>query len=411
MSIWSLRLVRIWIFGFTLGLSFVFISPVVAQVEQTELRSTAEYSYGQSMRFNLDARNVGDVNKITLYFRLGTSPDSYAVKVPFAPGNEIEASYALDLTQTRLPPFGAITYWWELERADNSTLGAPAQVMNYVDDQFSWRQIRVIDELGGGSVRIHWTGEDESLGEQARTIALEMLPAIGRLLPLDYILPFDIYIYPSSADLSAALRLAGREYEVGQSYPDLGVVLVTVVNPRTADTELRQELSRGLVDLMLYQAVGQFASRVPAWLTTGLSRVVEGQADPLLINSLNAAVANGTTLPLPEFCVISTIDSDLAIAQSEALVAYIVEGYGEKSLRDLIIFFADGADCPSAFQTILSTSPEQMEPAYLLSIKQSSDQPSSMTILLWIGLIGAGFGLAALLVLRPGQQRSRRTKP
>jgi hypothetical protein len=411
MSNWSLRLVRFWAFGFTLGLSLVFISAVVAQVEQTELRSTAEYSYGQLMRFNLDARNVGDVDTVTLYFRLGTSSDSYAVEVPFAPGNEIEASYALDLTQTRLPPFGAITYWWELDRADDTPLRAPAQVLNYVDDQFNWRQIRVIDELGGGSVRIHWTGEDESLGDQARSIALEMLPDLGRLLPLDYILPFDIYIYPSTADLSAALRLAGREYEVGQSYPDLGVVLVTVVNPRTADIELRQELSHGLVDLMLYQAVGQFASRVPAWLTTGLSRVVEGQADPLLVNSLNAAVANGTTVPLPELCAISTIDSDLAVAQSEALVTFIVEAYGEKSMRDLILFFADGADCPSAFQTILNVSPEQMELAYLLSIKQSSDLASPMTIVLWIGLIGAGFGLAALLVLRPGQRRNRRTKP
>src|SRR5690606_3992751 len=142
-----------------------------------------------------------------------------------------------------------------------------------------WRQLVVTDEQGGGSVRIHWTGDEESLGDQARNITFEMLPKIGRMAPLEEIVPFDVYIYPSTADLGAALRLAGRDYSPGMTYPDLGVVLVTVVNPETAEAELRQGLSRGLVDLLLYQGLNQYAYNLPPWLSHGIAGVVRGRRD------------------------------------------------------------------------------------------------------------------------------------
>ena len=236
----------LWSFGWLPG------AGVAAAQEGGVVRSTADYVYGQTMRFHLSAADIGEVRSITLFFRLGASPDSFAVAIDVPSDPVIEVSYALDLTQTRLPPFSAITYWWELERVDD-TLIVPEQIISYTDDQFNWSQLVETDEAGGGSVRIHWTGEGTELGEEARDLVFEMLPRIGPLLPLEQVLPFDVYIYPSAADLGAALRLAGRDFQPGQTYPDLGVVLATVVNSRTAETELRHELSRGLVDLLLFR--------------------------------------------------------------------------------------------------------------------------------------------------------------
>ncbi len=199
-------------------------APARAQDEGGVVRSTADYVYGQTMRFNLSATGIGQVRAITLYFRLGASADSFAVDIAVPDGPQIDVSYALDLTQTRLPPFTAVTYWWDVVRAED-TLIVPEQVISYTDDQFNWSQLVETDEEGGGSVRIHWTGEGTRLGEQARDLVFEMLLRLGPLLPVERVLPFDVYIYPSMADLGAALRLAGREPMLSWAISRIGVAV------------------------------------------------------------------------------------------------------------------------------------------------------------------------------------------
>ena len=384
----------LWSFGWLPG------AGVAAAQEGGVVRSTADYVYGQTMRFHLSAADIGEVRSITLFFRLGASPDSFAVAIDVPSDPVIEVSYALDLTQTRLPPFSAITYWWELERVDD-TLIVPEQIISYTDDQFNWSQLVETDEAGGGSVRIHWTGEGTELGEEARDLVFEMLPRIGPLLPLEQVLPFDVYIYPSTADLGAALRLAGRDFQPGQTYPDLGVVLATVVNLRTAEAELRHELSRALVDLLLFQGLGQFAYNLPPWLNRGLAGAVRGAGDAPRDDALRAAVSSATTLPVAELCAGRPIDSDLAAAQSEALLSFIATTYGDAAVRQLVAAFAEGADCPTALQSALQLSPEQLEAAWLRSLRSGERGRSAAELAVWIGLALAGFGLAGLLLIRP----------
>ena len=284
-------------------LSSLLAGSALAQDEQIQIQSRADYIYGQSMNFHLLAANLGEVETATLFIRLGTSPDSFAVEVPVEVGDRVEISYELDLTQTRLPPFGSITYWWDLDRVGDSTIRVPEQVISYVDDQFSWRQLVTTDEQGGGSIRIHWTGDSESLGGMARDLTFEMLPEIGHLVPITQILPFDIYIYPSSSDLSSALRLAGRDYQPGETYPDLGVLLLTVVNTETAESELRSGLSVGLTDLLLYQSINQSAYNVPLWLRYGIAGVARGRRDAVAEDLLISAIVADSTIPISELCL------------------------------------------------------------------------------------------------------------
>lgn len=380
-------------------------APAAAQDEPGMVLSTADYVYGQTMRFRLAAADVGQIESATLFFRIGVSPDAYAVDVPIgdatvAAGAPLEVSYALDLTQTRLPPFSRVTYWWRIERAGDDPLLVPEQVVSYVDDQFTWNQLVETDEAGGGSVRIHWTGEGEALGRQAADLVFEMLPRLSRLVPLDHILPFDVYLYPSTADLGAALRLAGREYRPGQTYPDLGVILTTVVNLETADAELRDGLSRGLADLLLYQAVGQAARALPPWLGRGLAGMVRGRSDPVLDNVLRSAIVAETTLPLAELCA-GAADTDLAAAQSEALLRYVAATYGDAAVRDLIAAFAGGATCEAAVRAATPLTPAQLDAAWLRSLRGGEPGRNVAEMAVWGVLLMAGFGFAALLLLRP----------
>ncbi|HRN67342.1 MAG TPA: peptidase MA family metallohydrolase [Promineifilum sp.] len=397
----ALRTLSFYAFLFAALFSPLWISPVLAQDEQIRIQSRADYIYGQSMNFHLLAENLGEIETATLFIRLGTSPDSFAVDIPVEVGKRIELSYELDLTQTRLPPFGSITYWWDLDRVGDSTIRVPEQIISYVDDQFSWRQLVTTDEQGGGSVRIHWTGENESLGELARNLTFGMLPEIGRFAPITQILPFDVYIYPSSADLSSALRLAGRDYQPGETFPDLGVVLLSVVNPETAESELRSGLSIGLTDLLLYQAMNQSAYNVPAWLRYGIAGIVRGRSDAVAEDSLISAIVAGETLPISELCSGTAIEDSLMIAQSESVVRHIIATDDENAVRDLVVAFAQGKDCPTALRSVIQLTPEQLESSWLRANSGNQSSRTAAEIGVWLVLVLAGFGLAGLLLLRP----------
>jgi hypothetical protein len=391
-----------------LSLSVLLIS-VAAQDDQLQLRSSADYIYGQSMRFNLDGANVGDIESVTVFFRLGTSSESYSTEAPFESGETFNASYTLDLAQVRLPPFGSVTYWWEINRAVGEPVRVPEQIVSYVDDQFTWRRLSATDEEGGGSIRIHWTGDSETLGAQAQEIIFEMLPEIGRLIPLEQILPFDVYIYPSSADLGAALRLAGREYQPGQTFPDLGVLFAVVVNQETAESELRRELSRGLVDLTLFQALGQFVYNLPPWLGRGLAGAVRDMRDVALEDTLRSAINSNTLIPVADLCNGMPVENDLAVAQSEALFAFVVATYGETAARDLILAYAAGNDCMAAMRKAIHLTPQQLETGWLRATGSDQTDRLFAEIGVWLLLVLAGFGLAGLLLRRPRRRQSNRS--
>ena len=382
-------------------LSSLLAGSALAQDEQIQIQSRADYIYGQSMNFHLLAANLGEVETATLFIRLGTSPDSFAVEVPVEVGDRVEISYELDLTQTRLPPFGSITYWWDLDRVGDSTIRVPEQVISYVDDQFSWRQLVTTDEQGGGSIRIHWTGDSESMGGMARDLTFEMLPEIGRLMPITQILPFDIYIYPSSSDLSSALRLAGRDYQPGETYPDLGVLLLTVVNTETAESELRSGLSVGLTDLLLYQSINQSAYNVPLWLRYGIAGVARGRRDAVAEDLLISAIVADSTIPISELCADTVLEDNLAAAQSESIVRHIIATNDDDAIRDLVIAFAEGKDCATALRSAIQLTPEQLETSWLRANSGNQGSRAVAEIGVWLALVLAGFGLAGLLLWRP----------
>lgn len=389
--------------AFLLGTLFLlfFAGSAQAQDEQPQFQSRADYIYGQSMNFHLSAANLGEIETATLFFRLGTSPDSFAVDLPVEPDERIDISYELDLSQTRLPPFGSITYWWQLGLSDNSSIRVPEQVISYVDDQFSWRQLVTTDEQGGGSIRIHWTGDNELLGGLARDITFEMLSELGRFVPITQILPFDVYIYPSSSDLSSALRLAGREYLPGKTYPDLGVVLSTVVNPETAESELRSGLSVGLTDLLLHQSMNQISYNVPPWLRHGIAGMARGRSDVVAEDLLISAIVADSTIPVSELCTATTLEDDLAIAQSESLVRHIIATDDESAIRDLVTAYAEGQDCTTALRAAIQLTPEQLEASWLRANSGNQSSRAAAEIGVWLALVLAGFGLAGLLLLRP----------
>lgn len=354
-------------------------------------QSQAEYEFGQAFHFSLLVQGSSPISSVTLFFRTADMPVTTTVPIAIEPALEIRATHTVELTQFRPAPFTTVSYWWQVSDTAGNVLDIPLQTFAYEDDRFDWRQ------MARENIVVRWTYDDAALGQTALDIINNSLPAQTAVIPVELPDPLRIYIYPSAADLQSSLRLTGRDWVGGHANPELGVILVTAPNSRTAAVDLRRTIPHELTHLMLYQATGLAYSNLPAWFDEGLAAIMEDNPNPNEGVVLEEAVSAGTTIPFTQLCAAFPSDGRqalLAYAQSASLMRYIQSEYGNGRITQMVQAFADGADCDSVTTRVLGVSLAQLNENWLLSL---DPQPSLTRIwqssVIWLLLLAAGFGL------------------
>ncbi len=384
----------------------VLAAPVGGQSEEVSATSFADYAFGQMIRFYLTADSQSQIQAATLFFRAPEFPNTFVQELLVQPGNQVALSFEQDLNQVQLAPFTTVTFWWVLQTAESQDLIIPEQTIVYEDDRFQWRNV------AQNNVTVHWTGNDNSLGQIALDVVAESWPRLLALVPTEVSVPLNIYIYPSSADLRAALRLTGRDWVGAHAAPELGVLLVTAVNTRTAATDLRRTLPHEMMHFLLYHATGPGYGQLPVWLNEGLATLVEENPTPTYENLLETAVSDSTLLPFTDLCRAFPSEEDkalLAYAQSLSLVRYLQANYGNQTLRQLVAAYADGADCASGVNRTFPLSLEELTDDWLQAQQpQSSLTQFWRTNRLWLLLFTGSLLFTTLFILHP---INRKTTP
>lgn len=369
---------------------------------QTE--SSAEYSFGQALRISLVAKTTSPVQQVTLFLSAPELPNTLTADVDFPDGEEIDVTHVIDLTQLRLAPFTTVTYWWTVKDAEGNELETERQKIDYVDDQFAWREI----ERDG--VQVYWTGNEPAVGQGAMDAVANALPEIEAIMPSELPGPLRIYVYPTAADLRAGLRLTGRNWVGAHAHPELGVILVSAGNPVTAASDLARTIPHELAHLYLYQATGVGYELTPVWLDEGLASLLESEPNPVYATRLEEAMAAGETIPFEDLCYTFPAEDEavlLAYAQSAAMIRYIQSRYGNQALRQMILELADGADCQSVTERTLGISLATLNQNWL-----DQEAPQSLLQRVWrngragLAIVIAGFLLLGFLVGLPKGRES-----
>ncbi len=373
--------------------SFILTTTISAQ--GTSAQSSADYAFGQVINFHLNLDDPDAVEQVTLFFKAPELENTYvAIIEPVAD----ELTYPVDLNQVRLAPFTNVTYWWQIENKDGAAELTPEQTFVYVDDQFEWHTLTQND------IDVSWTGEDVALGQLGQDIVSETQPLLASLVPNAPSSGFDLYIYPSSADLRAALRLTGRDWVGAHAHPELGVLLVTAVNSRTAASDLRQSIPHEMVHFYLYQVLGVNYDNLPLWFNEGLASLVEPNPNPNYALVLETAVANQSTIPFAQLCQRFPQAEDqavLAYAQSLSLLEFIQDRYGNSGIQQLIAAYANGGDCDSGVEQALEISMLELEQGWLQS--QQVRSPMAQFFLengVWLVMLIGGFVIMGLVIFK-----------
>ena len=385
----AILLLAVWLFP---APSAVIAGPLTFQETPiTVQEASVTYTFGQQAVFSIQATSSTDITALYLYIRSAGDERVEVTPVPLEPGPSVQATFTRDLRLFPFPPFGTVNWWWEVRDAAGHQLTTPQATFRYEDNRLNW--------FGrtAGPVTVYSTVDDPQYMQAALDIAAVSLERIARSLNAPVPEKVDIYLYPSLADLQAALRMAGRAWMGGQARPELGVILVAVPYDGGYMAQMEQEIPHELTHLLVYRLAGPEGYRyIPAWLNEGLATANQTRPDPNLDSLLERARGEGRLIPIRDLCFPFSTDPAealLAYAESGSLVRYIRRQYGDSGIRALLQAYADGADCDGGVQKALHVSLDQLERAW------RADLSGVGKWMVWVADNGAGLALWGLSVL------------
>lgn len=356
--------------------------------------NSVTYTFGQQAVFSVQATAPADITALYLYIQSADRERVDVIPVPVDPGPSVQATLTRDLRLSPFPPFGTVRWWWEVRDAAGHQMTTPVSAFRYEDNRWNWFS------RTAGLITVYSPVDDPPYLQAALDIAATHLERIARSLNTPPPENVEVFLYPSLADLRAALRMAGRDWMSGQARPELGVILVAVPHDDEYIAQMEREIPHELTHLLVYRLTGPGGyPYVPAWLNEGLAMANEARPDPNLDALLERARDEGRLIPLRDLCPPFSSDPAealLAYAESGSLVRYIRQQYGDSGIRSLLRAYADGADCEAGVQRALHITLDQMERGW------RADLMGMGKWMVWVADNGPGlalWGLSLLLAL------------
>jgi hypothetical protein len=293
----------------------------------------AEFRFGESLAFRLDASAGAAIEDVVLHYIVGTDGPRNRRIPEFNPGERVAARHEEHVSRGQIPPTTQITWWWTLTDGDGRSIETAPQTRRYEDSRFEWRR------TPGEDVVVWWYGAPESFGADLESKARAALADLGQRIGTDADRPIHIVTYQSREDMLGALVDRGDVFESRLSTlgarvaPDILLLLAGSDNPEL-DEVLRHELSH----VVLHLHLGKDYLDVPAWLDEGLAMVSEGDLNDPEQGILDDAIRSDglqslrslTTFPGRAELV------PLAYSQSRDVVAWLLADQGSDDFRRLL---------------------------------------------------------------------------
>jgi hypothetical protein len=189
-------------------------------------------------------------------------------------------------------------------------------------------------------------------------------------------------------------QLGGPRWAAGVALPRHGLILLRAPRqlggPAQFETVLVHEM------MHLYLAAGLKGRHAPLWLEEGLAMQLSGEGGWGLAATMTRAVLGPGLLPLSELETSfppQAGNAALAYAQSYYLVGWLLDHYGEESLRRLVLSLSQGRPLTAALHRATGLS--------LVGIQERFDQDMNSRFS-WLSALTAGGALWALVALVAG---------
>ncbi len=322
-------------------LSSLLPARIQAQESINVISSRAEANFPDALKFSLDVTGAFPITKIYLRYRiLNDNPIKVFSEVwmNFKPGSIVSTSWEWQMKKTGgLPPWTDMSYWWVITDERGNKVETTPKDFIYFDTRYSWQTKQ------RGNILLFWARGDDNFAEQLVTSATDSLARLEREAGIKLEKRVRLFVYPSSADLRAAILYA-TEWTGGVAFTDFGVVAIGI-SPAELGFGTRA-LAHELSHLVTRQSSFSFYGDIPVWLNEGLAMWNEGSMRPEMVLELQRAVEQR------KFPTLRTLSSPfpgdvdealLAYAESQSVVTFLLEKYGPNKMVELLQVFKNGS--------------------------------------------------------------------
>lgn len=222
----------------------------------------------------------------------------------------------------------------------------------------------------------------------------------------------DIRICNTQADFQAAVHAPIQDWAVGCAFPRQRRVFIQhPTHLAHAKLQLAQVLRHEIVHVLFWQYTQQASAGIPLWFVEGIAIYLAKEWVPSRHETLLSRIFSNTILPLSsltrEFPAAQK-DADLAYAQSQDALRWLVEVKGSETLWALVEQLHAGHSFNTAFEDTVGWDVAMFDAHWRASLSERYQWMAlfSNTYLFWGGL----GGLALLGYLFCWQRRRKHLK-
>ena len=326
--------------AFILGVSGWF-TPVAAAGEIQITPYPVKYTFGGEITLHARLDTSVSVSEVRVFLHSKGETETYSGTAVL---QDNQVYYQHDLIANPLRAFSQVEYWFHITTQAGEPLVSEIFTFFYEDNRFAWQV------LSSDTFTVHWYAGEMEFAQHVLNAAEAGLVRASRMLILPTIQPLNIYVYATGLDMQSTMQLGSLHWLAGHADPDLGVAVVSLPAGPDQLSEVERQIPHEVMHLLLYQAVGPTYSSLPTWLKEGLASANESRPNPNYYVLLSEAVEQDVLIPMSMLCSSFPQDNTIyqAYAQSDSLVRYLYQVYGQTGLQNLLVSYSSGEGCETA---------------------------------------------------------------
>ena len=339
----------------------------------------ATLDFPNTISFHADITGPAKITSVVLEYgdQQETCGQVIAKAYPqFTPGTSVSVDWQWDMHQSGSMPPGAQIWWrWRVTDETGKETVTDQQTVTWLDSKHNWQT------LTDTNLRLHYYDIDQAKAQDLLDAAKTSLTRNLQQAGLKPDGSMDVYIFASYSDLQAAV-LYEPSWLGGQAFPDFNIIIVGLSgsDAQYDRNVVIHELTHVLVGHLTFTCLGG----VPQWLNEGLAVYSEGPLDSASQQQLDQAVKGDTLLTVRSISGAFSAEygkATLSYAESDSLVNYLLQTYGQPKMTALLMSLRDGNTIDEGLTTTYGFNVDGLEDAWRKSIgaaPRTTAQPTAV---------------------------------